>query len=125
MADLTYRQLQAATTALAQDIARSAEANQAEAGHIEADARDTARISEMIAGMGVDSATVAETRELAKATSILGDAARSYATAGNTTARAAKAAHDQARSSHGGINEAYNRAQVDVRNLKPEWLRQQ
>lgn len=125
MADITYRQLKAAVTALGKDVARGAEAIQARAEQIAADARDTARLAELIASMGVDQATVAETSELAKNADGVSQASLAYAAAGDTTARAMRAAYDQAHASHDGINEAVARSTVDVSGLNREWLRQE
>lgn len=125
MADLTYKQLQKTVTDLAKDVTRGSEAIHAAAQRIDGEAQDTARVAEMIGGMGVDTATVAETRELSKITQGVSEAAIAYASAGDNTAKAAQAAHDQARASHGGIQEAYSRATVDISNLKREWLQQE
>lgn len=125
MADITYRQLKADVTALSKDVARGADAIRARAQQIADDARDTARLAEMIASMGVDDATIAETNELAKNADGVSQASLAYAAAGDTTARAMKAAHDQAHASHDGINEAVSRSTVNVSRLDREWLRQE
>jgi methyl-accepting chemotaxis protein len=125
MADLKYRQLQKAVTDLGREVTRGAEAIHARAQKIDEEAQDTARLAEQIHGMGVDPDTISETRETAKLMASLSAGARTYASAGDTTARAAKAAHDQAHASHDGINEKINRSPVDVSNLNREWLRQE
>src|SRR5919107_4570279 len=106
MPDLTYGQLAKATATLAKDIARSSEAIHGHAKTIADEAKDTARIAESIGALRVDSATVAETRELARLMDGIAAAAVDYAAAGDTTARAAQAAHDQNTSSHSAIGEA-------------------
>lgn len=125
MADITYRQLKAAVTALSKEVTRGAEAIHTRAEQIAEDARDTARVAEMIASMGVDEPTIAETIQLARITGGVSQASLAYASAGDTTARAMKAAHDQAHASHDGINEAVCRSTVDVSGLDREWLRQE
>lgn len=125
MAELTYKQLLKATTALRDDVTKGSEASRGEARRIDDEAKDTDRVAEMIGGMGVDTSTIAETTELSKIMQGLSEASIAYASAGDTTAKAAQAAHDQTRTSHGGIQEAYSRAPVDISNMKPEWLRQQ
>lgn len=124
MADITYRQLKADVENLAKQIARDSEEIRCSVQRIDDDAKDTARIAEMIAGMGVDAATVGETRDLARIIAGFSEAATSYAAAGDTTAKSATAAATQARTTHGGIQEAVSRSSVDVRGLNREWLRQ-
>jgi len=125
MADLTYRQLRRAVTDLGKDVTRASEAIRGRAQQIHEEAEDTGRVAELIRAMGVDTATTAETTELSKIMAGMSQAANAYAAAANTTARQAVAAHEQAVASHDGINEAYNRAPVDVSDLKPAWLQQQ
>lgn len=112
MAELTYKGLQAAVKALEERVSRNADAIAAEAKKIDEDAKDTARAAEQIAAKNVDPDTVAETHEFAKITAGLSEAIIAYASAGHDTAKAAKAAGDQARASHGGIQEAVDRSNV-------------
>jgi hypothetical protein len=84
MPDLTYGQLAKATATLAKDIARSSEAIHGHAKTIADEAKDTARIAESIGALRVDSATVAETRELARLMDGIAAAAVDYAAAGAT-----------------------------------------
>ena len=122
MADLTYKQLQKAVSDLAQDVMQHAGAVLRDAQTVDNEAKDTARIAEVIAAIGVDAATVAETQQLATITAGVSQAAIAYASAGDTTSKAAQAAGAQAKASHGGIYEAYNRATVDISAMKPQWL---
>ncbi|MGY5127292.1 hypothetical protein [Streptomyces nigrescens] len=124
MADITYKQLKTAVESLAKETARGSEAVRQAVQLIDADAKDTARIAEMIASMGVDTATVGETRHLARLMGGFSEAAIAYASAGDNTVKSASAAATQARTTHGGIQEAVSRSTVDVRNLNREWLRQ-
>lgn len=124
MADITYKQLKAAVENLAKEVNRASDAIRAKAQQIDEEAKDTARIAEMIAGMGVDTATVGETRDLSRLMNGVSEAAITYASAGDNTAKSASAAAIQAHVTHGGIQEAVSRSPVDVRNLDREWLRQ-
>jgi hypothetical protein len=125
MPDLTYKQLQAAVTGLTKDVTRATQAIHAKADQISDEAQDTSRVAEMISRMGVDPATTSETQDLSRLMRGVSDAAISYASAGDTTARAAGAAHDQAKATHGGIQEAVSRSSVDVQGVNREWFRQQ
>lgn len=125
MPDLTYKQLVTAVQGRAQAITRSAEANRAAAQTIEEIADDTVRDSEAIASKGVDRDSVAEASELAKVIRGLSEGAITYAARGDDTAKAARAVGDQARTSHGGFQEAYDRRTVDLSGLDRSWLEQE
>lgn len=125
MADLTYKQLQKAVTDLAKDVAKGSETIRTVAQQIDEEAQDTARVAEAIGGMGVDRDTVSETSELSKIMRGVSEAALAYASAGDNTTKAAKAAYDQAHTTHNGIQEAYSRSTVNISNLNREWLRQE
>lgn len=121
----TNAALKREVAALAKTVARGADAIGVYAKALTEEAADTVRVAEMIGGMGVDKTTVGETIDIAKTLDDLANTARAYASAGNTTARSAQAAHDQAKASHDAIEEAYRRAVVDVSNLSPAWLTQE
>jgi hypothetical protein len=127
VSDLTYGQLAKATAALAKDITRSSEAIHTHAKNIADEAQDTGRVAESIAALRVDQATVAETREIARLMDGIAGAATAYASAGDTTARAAQAAHDQNKASHAGIGEAVSRSTIgrDIHELDRTWLTQE
>ncbi|KPC96588.1 hypothetical protein ADL27_02800 [Streptomyces sp. NRRL F-6602] len=127
MPDLTYTQLAKATAALAKDITRSSEAIHGHAKNIADEAQDTSRVAESIAALRVDGATVAETRDLSRLMDGVSTAAIAYASAGDTTARAAQAAHDQNKASHAGIGEAMSRSTVgrEIYDVDPAWLTQE
>jgi hypothetical protein len=125
MADLTYKQLQTAVTNLSKDVTRATDAIRAKAQKIEEEAKDTSHVAEVIGGMGVDPYTTSETRDLSRLMNGVSEAAIEYASAGDTTAKYATAAYDQAHTTHGGIQEAFTRAPVDMTNLNREWLRQE
>lgn len=126
MADLTYTQLHKGVTDFGQKIARHGQMIHNQAHSIDDDATDTSRVAEQISAMGVDSATIAETSDLARSMRTLSEALTAYASAGDTTTRAAKAACDQLRSTHDGIQEAVSRAPVDrIHDVNPGWFRQE
>lgn len=127
MPDLTYAQLAKATTTLARDITRSAETIRLHAKDIDDEAKDTARVAESIAALKVDSATVAETREVARIMAGLSEAVLAYATAGDDTARTAQAAHDQNKTSHAAIGEAAARSPIgrEVYDVDNNWFTQE
>lgn len=122
MSDITNKQLQAAVTALGKSVTQDAEAIRGAALSIHAEAMDTARVAEQIASLGVDQASVAETRDLAKVMGGVSEASVAYAAASDTTARTAFAAVNQARASHDGIQEAVSRSPVDVSGLDRSWV---
>ncbi|MFC8953711.1 hypothetical protein ACFT8P_13925 [Streptomyces sp. NPDC057101] len=125
MADLTYSQLTATITALEKGIARAADEIRERTEKIDEIAESTARTADGIAALGVDTATVSETRELSRILRGVSEAAIAYANAGDTTTKAAAAAVAQARTTHAGIHEAYGRAPVDLSGVNREWLRQE
>ena len=125
MPAITYGHLLQVIAELEATAARSAQAIGARAAEMTLEAKDTTRVAEMIASRGVDTTTIGETKELGKVMDGLAGAVTSYASAGDSTARAAKAAGDQARGSHSGVNEAVNRSPVDVSNTDPAWFAQE
>ncbi|MFC7794612.1 hypothetical protein [Streptomyces cinereoruber] len=125
MPELTYTQLVTAITTFQTTAARGRDVIEADARRIDEIATDTAQIAEAIAALSVDTATVSETKDLAKTLHALGTTATGYAVAGDVTAGTAKAAADQTRTTHAGIHEAYSRAPVDLSGVNREWLRQE
>lgn len=123
MVDITYRQLRREVQALAKDVRKGAEGVRTRAKAVDEEAKDTTRVAEMIAGMGVSPHTVAETRELAKIMRGVSEASIAYATASDTTAKAADAADAQARASHEGIQQAVSKSPDHAKNHK--WYRQE
>ncbi|MGW5529403.1 hypothetical protein [Streptomyces xanthochromogenes] len=121
----TNTALKKAVAELEKSVTRSADAIGARAQALADEAQDTQRVAEMIGGMGVDSSTVGETKDIAKTLDALAAGARSYASAGHTTAKSAQAAHDQTRASHDAVQDAYRRAPVDISNMNREWLTQE
>ncbi|MFI0929699.1 hypothetical protein ACH4TP_38110 [Streptomyces sp. NPDC021012] len=125
MPDLTYTQLVAAVAVMEKGIARAADQIRERTEQIDVIAETTARTADGITALNVDSATVSETRELAQILRGVSEAVIAYAAAGDTTAKAAGAALDQARTTHSGIKEQFDRAPVDLSDVNREWLRQE
>lgn len=113
-ADLTYRQLLRETRALAREVHKDTDAHRRLAAKQDEEAKDTGRIAEQIVALGVDAATVAETREVARIMRGLSVHALAYATAADEASRAAKAAEHEAVTTHGGIQEAVDRSTVPM-----------
>jgi hypothetical protein len=115
-ADLTYRQLVKAVRELAREVRRDTEAHRKLALKQQEEAKDTGHIAEQIAALGVDAATVAETREVARIMQGLSASALSYASTADEASRAAKAAESEAVTTHGSIQEAVDRSPVPMAN---------
>jgi len=126
MADLTNKSLQASVARLEKKITRNADYIAADAKAIDEEARDATRVAGQIAAKGVDRYTVAETHEFAKITLGFSGSVMAYASSGYDTAKSAKAAGDQARASHDGIQQAVDRSTVDtIHNVHADWFEQQ
>jgi hypothetical protein len=126
MPDSTYDSLVAEVTALSQQVVRDADTLRAWGQHIDTEAKETARVSDQIGARRIDPDTVAETRELSKQLAGLSEDAVAYANAGDNTAAAARAAHDQAKASHAGISEAVRSSTAtNIDDVDPTWLAQE
>ncbi|GAB2696093.1 hypothetical protein [Kitasatospora kifunensis] len=111
---LTYRDLVRQVKQLSKEIARDTSAHRALAELLKQEAQDTLRVAEQISTLKVDSATVAETSEVARLMNGLSEAAVSYATTAEEAGRQAQAAGEQARTDHNGIQEANDRSPVEM-----------
>lgn len=111
---LTYRQLLRETRDLAKGVRHATETHKKLATAMDQQAKDTGRIAEQIAALHVDTATVAETREVSRIMQGLSVAALAYANAADEASRAATAAEQQTRTDHGGIQEAADRSPVPM-----------
>lgn len=111
---LTYRELLRETRDLARGVRHATESHKKMATAMDGQAKDTGRIAEQIAALKVDTATVAETREVARIMQGLSTSALAYASAADEASRAATAAEQQTRSDHGGIKEAADRSPVPM-----------
>lgn len=126
MTDLTYKQLQKAVTDLRNNVTRASEAIRGRAKELDEEAQDTARVADLIGRLRVDNATVGETNELSRIMRGVSEAAIAYASAGDTTAKTAEAAHQQAHTTHNGIQEAVSRSNVTgIHDIDREWFRQE
>lgn len=124
--DLTYKALQSKVSALEEMLARNADEIQQAAKVIDEEARETRREADQMAAKSVDKDSVADSTELAKVIKGLSDGVLSYAAKGQDTARQAKAVSDQARTTHGGFQEQFDRSTVDgLENVDRDWLEQQ
>ncbi|WP_380286553.1 hypothetical protein [Kitasatospora purpeofusca] len=113
-AGLTYRELVREVRRLTREVRRDTAAFQDLAKAQKDEAADTYRISEQIAHLKVDAATVAETAEVSKIMQGMSNAAIAYATCAQEAGRSAAAAETQARTDHDGIQEARDVAPVPM-----------
>jgi uncharacterized protein YoxC len=123
--DLTYKALRAKVARLEKKVSRNADEIKETAKVIAAEAAETRRESEQIAAKSVDRDSVADSQELSRVIKGLSDGILTYAAKGQDTAKQAKAAGDQAKSTHGGFQEAFDRSQVDgLENVDRDWFEQ-
>ncbi|MER6092434.1 hypothetical protein [Streptomyces bluensis] len=126
MAELTYKALVRAVETKEKSLARNAESVKRAADSIKEHADDTASDADALGAKSVDRDSIAECQELAKIIRGVSDGAIQYAAKGIDTAKAAKAAGDQARSTHGGFQEAFDRSNVTgLENVSRDWLEQE
>jgi len=126
MPELTYKALVAQVTAREKVSARNAESVRKAADNITELADDTASDADALAAKSVDPDSKAECQELSRIIRGVSDGAIAYAGKTDDTARAAKAAGDQARATHQGIQEAFDRSTVtDLENVSRDWLEQE
>jgi hypothetical protein len=126
MAELTYKALARAVQAKEKKLTRHAESIRLAADNIKEHADDTARDADALGAKSVDRDSIAECQELAKVIRGVSDGAITYASKASDTAKAAKAAGDQARTSHGGFQEAFDRSTVTgLENVSRDWLEQE
>lgn len=124
--ELTYKALQTMVGDLEKKVSRNAAEIQEAAKVIDEEADETRREADQMAAKSVDRDTVADSTEFAKVIKGLSDGVISYAAKGTDTARQAKAVSDQARTTHGGFQEAFDRSQVDgLENVNRDWFEQQ
>ncbi|MGS2592140.1 hypothetical protein [Streptomyces hebeiensis] len=123
--DLTYKALQAKVTTLEKKVSRNADDIKTAAKVIDAEATESSRESDQMAAKSVDRDTVADSHELSKVIKGLSDGILTYAAKALDTAKQAKAAGDQAKSTHGGFQEAFDRSTVDgLENVSRDWFEQ-
>jgi hypothetical protein len=123
--DLTYKALQRSVAALEKKVTRNADQIQGAAKVIDDEASEARKEADAMATMSVDKDSVADASELSKVIKGVSDGILTYAAKGQDTARQAKAVADQARTTHGGFQEAFDRSQVDgLANVSREWFEQ-
>lgn len=124
--ELTYKALVRAVQDKEKKLARNAESVKRAADHITEHADDTARDADTLGAKSVDRDSIAECQELARIIRGVSDKAIAYAAKGVDTAKAAKAAGDQARTTHGGFQEAYDRSTVTgLEQVSRDWFEQE
>ncbi|MFB6807621.1 MULTISPECIES: hypothetical protein [unclassified Streptomyces] len=126
MAELTYKALVRRTEAKEKALARNAEGVKKAAENIKELADDTASDADALGAKSVDRDSLAECQELAKVIRGVSDGAINYAAKTSDTAKAAKAAGDQARTTHAGFQEAFDRSDVaDLDKVSRDWFEQE
>ena len=126
MADLTYKALLRAVQDKEKALARNAESVKKAADTIKEHADDTAKDADALGAKSVDRDSIAECQELSKTIGGMSDGALAYAAKADDTAKAAKAAGDQARTTHAGFQEAFDRSTVTgLENVSRDWFEQE
>lgn len=126
MAELTYKVLVRKTQDKEKALARNAESAKKAADNIKELADDTASDADALGAKSVDRDSLAECQELAKGIRGVSDGALTYASKTSDTAKAAKAAGDQARTTHAGFQEAFDRSSVtDLEKVSRDWFEQE
>ncbi|MFB8442727.1 hypothetical protein ACFC7A_27120 [Streptomyces niveus] len=126
MAELTYKVLVRRTQDKEKALARNAEGVKKAADNIKELADDTAGDADALGAKSVDRDSLAECQELAKIIRGVSEGALAYASKTFDTAKAAKAAGDQARTTHAGFQEAFDRSSVtDLEKVSRDWFEQE
>jgi hypothetical protein len=126
MAELTYKTLVRAVEAKEKALARNADGVRQAADNIKEHADDTAADADALGAKSVDRDSIAECQELAKTIRGVSDHAIQYAAKGADTAKTARAAAEQARTSHAGFQEAFDRSTVtDLQSVSRDWFEQE
>ncbi|THA53208.1 hypothetical protein [Streptomyces sp. A1136] len=126
MAELTYKALVKRTQDKEKALARNAEGVKKAADDIKELADDTASDADALGAKSVDRDSLAECQELSKTIRGVSEGALSYASKTADTAKAAKAAGDQARTTHAGFQEAFDRSDVDgLEKVSRDWFEQE
>ncbi|MFE9222997.1 hypothetical protein ACFYN3_43015, partial [Streptomyces lavendulae] len=107
-------------------LARNAESVKRAAENIKMLADDTASDADALGAKSVDRDSLSECQELAKIIRGVSDNAINYASRTADTARAAKAAADQARTTHARFQEAFDRSSVTgLEKVSRDWFEQE
>ncbi|MEW1639293.1 hypothetical protein AB0469_35225 [Streptomyces sp. NPDC093801] len=126
MAELTYKALLRKTEAKEKSLARNAEGVKKAAATIQHLAQDTASDADALGAKSVDRDSLAECQDLVNAIRGVSEGAMAYAAKTADTAKAAKAAADQARTTHAGFQEHFDRSDVtDLDKVSRDWFEQE
>jgi len=126
VADLRYEQFVRDVTDFAKEIGADAENLRGWAQFIDQEATDTARVADGLGAKRVDPETVAECQHLAKLMTGVSEQAITYASAGDTTTRLARAGHDETVATHQGIHEQVNASPASgIHDVDNDWLTQE
>ncbi|MEU5660092.1 hypothetical protein ABZ802_31415 [Streptomyces sp. NPDC047737] len=126
MADMTFKTLVRAVQTKEKKLALHAESVKRAADNITEHADDTAKDADTLGAKSVDRDSIAECQELAKVIRGVSDGAINYAAKGVDTAKAAAAAGEQARATHGGFQEAFDRSTVTgLEDVSRDWFEQE
>ncbi|MGW2739108.1 hypothetical protein ACWC4D_33525 [Streptomyces sp. NPDC001288] len=124
--ELTYKSLQRAVAGLEKKVTANATEIQGAATVIDAEATAARKEADAMAAQGVDKDSVADATELSKVIKGVSEGILSYAAKGHDTARQAQAVADQARTTHGSFQEAFDRSTVDgLQDVSRDWFEQQ
>ncbi|CQR59283.1 hypothetical protein [Streptomyces leeuwenhoekii] len=124
--ELTFKALAHAVQSKEKKLARHAEGVKRAADNIAQHADDTARDADALGAKSVDRDSISECQELARIIRGVSDGATAYAAKAADTAKTAKAASDQARTTHGGFQEAFDRSNItDLENVSRDWFEQE
>lgn len=126
MAELTYKALLSAVQTKEKVLARNADSVKRAADTIKEHADDTAKDADALGSKSVDRDSISECQQLGRIIRGVSDKAISYAAKGVDTAKAARAAGDQARSTHGAFQEAFDRSTVtNLEQVSRDWFEQE
>ncbi|WP_149563183.1 hypothetical protein [Streptomyces cacaoi] len=126
MAELTYKALMAKVGHKEKILARNADSVQRASDTITELADDTVTDAQALAAKSVDPDSRSECQELARTIRGVSEGAIQYASKAHDTSKAAAAAGDQARTTHAGLQEAFDRSNVtDLEKVSREWLAQE
>lgn len=126
MAELTYKALVAKVGAKEKALARNAESVKKASDTIKELADDTGSDAEALAAKSVDPDSRSECLELAKIIRGVSKGAIQYAACAQDTSKAAAAVGAQARTTHGGFQEAFDRSTVTgLEKVSRDWFEQE
>ncbi|MEU8101766.1 hypothetical protein [Streptomyces rubiginosohelvolus] len=114
MTDTTYRKLREQVQVLARRVAADGETIRQIGHRADRNAQEVARVADGLANLEVDTHTTGEAKDTARIMRGLSQTALTTASAADNVAAAARAADNQARKSHEGIDEQVNAMTVPM-----------